>query len=129
MFSQSGNSRPNTTIAQALRLLRWQFGWMVISGVAACLLLGQRWAWSMATGAGIGLIATSYLVFVMVKHSLTVTKPATLFTLLLTWLIKTILVIVLLLIALRSPALLPLAVILGLSGGLGVYWLSLIVSR
>jgi len=61
---------------------------------------------------------------VMVRHVLNVTKPATLSTVLITWLIKTMLVIGLLLIAFRSSQLVPLAIMAGFVGSLVVYWLS-----
>jgi len=114
-------------VQQASRILIWQFGWVVVSALAFGLLINRQWGWSVLTGAGIGLVATSYVVLVMVKHVLNVTKPATLFTVLITWLIKVMLVVGLLLIALRSPLLTPLAVILGLVGSLMAYWLSMIL--
>jgi F0F1-type ATP synthase assembly protein I len=114
-------------VQQALRILMWQAGWVVLATVAFGLLISRQWAWSVLVGAGIGLISTSYLVLVVVKHVLNVTKPATLFTVLITWLIKVMLVIGLLLIALWSPLLMPLPVILGLGGSLLAYWLSMVV--
>jgi hypothetical protein len=114
-------------VQQALRILMWQSGWMVLAAVISGLLISQRWGWSVLVGAGIGVVATAYLAFVMVKHVLNVTKPATLFTVLITWLIKVMLVVGLLLIALRSPVLAPLAVILGLGSSLAVYWLCVVL--
>ncbi|HEX2585716.1 MAG TPA: ATP synthase subunit I [Steroidobacteraceae bacterium] len=111
-------------VQQALRILIWQFGWTVLAAVIFGLLVSQRWGWSVLVGAGIGLLATSYLVLVMVKHVLNVTKPATLFTVLITWLIKVMLVVGLLLIAFRSASLVPLAIIIGLTGSLVAYWFS-----
>jgi len=111
-------------VQQALRILMWQSGWIVVAASVLALLVSRQWALSVLAGAGIGLLATSYVVLVMVKHVLNVTKPATLFTVLLTWLIKTMLVIGLLLAAFRSAALSPLAVIAGLTSSLVVYWLS-----
>jgi len=114
-------------VQQALRILMWQSGWVVLAAAAFGLLINQRWAWSVLAGAGIGLVATSYLVLVIVKHVLNVTRPATLFTVLITWLIKVMLVVGLLLIALRSPMLTPLPVILGLGGSLLAYWLCMVL--
>ena len=114
-------------VQQAARILIWQLGWTVLGAVIFGMLVSGRWAWSIAVGAGIGLLATAYVALVMIKHLLNVTKPATLFTVLITWLIKTMLVVGLLLLALRSHALVPLAVILGLSGSLVVYWFSVVM--
>ncbi|MES1195897.1 MAG: hypothetical protein ABUL58_03035, partial [Steroidobacter sp.] len=66
---------------------------------------------------------------VMIRHVLNITKPATLFTVLSTWLIKTMLVVGLLLIAFRTPQLVPLAVMLGLIGSLMAYWCSVFFVR
>jgi hypothetical protein len=111
-------------VQQALRTLIWQSGWVLVSTAFVWSLVNQRWAWSVMVGAGIGLLSTGYVLLVMVKHVLNVTKPATLFTVLITWLIKTMLVVGLLLIAFRSPRLVPLAVMIGLMGSLVAYWLS-----
>jgi len=113
-------------VRQALRILIWQVGWTVLATAALALLVNRQWTWSVLTGAGIGLLTTSYLMLVMIRRVVNVTKPATLLTVLLTWLIKTTLVIGLLLIAFKSTALLPLAVILGLGGSLMVYWVSVV---
>jgi len=112
---------------QVLRILLWQVSWTVSSAAVAGLMSGRLWAVSMLVGATIGLLATSYVLFVMIKHTLMVTKPATLFSVLLTWLIKTILVVGLLLIAFRSRMFLPPAVIFGLSGSFLAYWLAMVV--
>jgi len=116
-------------VQQVLRILLWQSSWMVASTLVMWLAIDKRWAGSMLAGAAIGLLANSYVLFVMIKHTLRVTRPATLFSVWLAWLIKTILVVGLLMIAFRSPMLLPLAVILGLFGSLLAYWLSMVVGR
>ena len=114
---------------QALRVLAWQLSGAVLSGAMALLLVDARAAWSMLAGAGIGSLGLAYVMLVMLKHGVQITKPATLFSVLITWLIKTMLVMGLLLIAFRSSRLAPLAVMLGLLGSFFVYWLCLFVGR
>ena len=118
-----------TPAKHASRVLAWQFVWLLAGSVLALLLVNRRAAWSMLAGSGIGLLGIAYVMLVMVKHSVQITRPATLFSVLITWLIKTILVVGLLLIALRSPVLTPLAIMLGLMGSFFVYWLCLFVGR
>ncbi len=128
-FLKTGGTATVKPALQALHILCWQLSWMVLSAAVMGLMDGRRWAYSILAGAGIGLLTTAYLLFVMIKHSLMPTKSATLFSVLFAWLIKTILAVGLLMVALRSRMLLPLAVILGLSGSLLAYWLSLMVGR
>ena len=116
-------------VQHAFRILAWQVAWTVLAAVIFGLVISQRWGWSVLVGAGIGLLATAYLMFVMVKHVLNVTKPATLFTVLITWLVKVMLVVGLLLIAFRSPRFVPLAVMLGLGGSLTTYWCAAFFNR
>lgn len=116
-------------VQQALRILMWQAGWAVLGATAFELLVSRQWAYSVLVGAGIGMLGLSYLVLIMVKQGLQITRPATLFTVLSTWLIKTMLVVGLLLIAFRASQLVPLAVILGLIGSLIAYWCSVFFVR
>lgn len=81
---------------------------------------------SVLVGGGIGLVATGYLVFVLIKHSLRPARPATVLGIFGSWLIKTGLVLGLLAVALRSDVLLPSAIIAGLAGSLVSYWLSVL---
>ena len=114
---------------QALRILLWQAGWVVLAGGLTAVTVGTRAAWSIMAGAAIGLLATSYLVFVLIKQTLQIGKPPSMVSVFAAWLVKTILVIGLLLIALRSRAIMPLLLIVGLCGSLVAYWLSMVVGR
>ncbi len=112
---------------QALRILGWQLSSLIL--FAACIgwMYDARLARSVLVGGGIGLLATGYLAFVLIKHSLRPAKPATVLSLFGNWFVKTGLVLGLLVIALRSRALLPPAVLSGLAGSLVVYWLAVVL--
>lgn len=119
----------NSVARQAVRILGWQMIGLILLTAAAAWLFGGRAARSVLIGAGIGLIAISYLVFVLIKHSLRPARPATVLSLFGNWFIKMGLVLGLLVIALRSGSLLPPAVLIGLSGSLVTYWLAMLVGR
>ncbi len=114
---------------QAVRILGWQMTGLIVLTAVAATLYGGRVGRSVLIGAGIGLIATSYLVFVLIKHSLRPARPATLLSLFGNWFIKMGLVLGLLAIALRANTLLPPAVLTGLAGSLLTYWLTMLVRR
>jgi hypothetical protein len=95
--------------------------------LVAAVFFHKQVAWSVLAGCGIGLVATCYLVFVLVKHSLRPLRPATVLSLFGNWFIKTGLVLGLLVIALRSPALVPPVVLIGLAGSLVIYWLTVLL--
>lgn len=114
---------------QALRILGWQLVGLLLLTVATGGLYGGRAARSVLAGGGIGMVATGYLVFVLIKHSLQPARPATVLSLFGNWFIKTLLVLGLLMIALRSGMLLPLAVLLGLVASLVIYWLAVMIGR
>jgi F0F1-type ATP synthase assembly protein I len=110
---------------QAMRILVWQLLGLLTLGLVAWWYDG-RVARSVLVGGGIGLLATAYLLFVLIKHSLQPARPATVLSLFGNWLVKTGLVLGLLALALRSPTLLPAAVLLGLASSLLIYWLSML---
>lgn len=91
------------------------------------MLSGWRVGCSVLVGSSIGWAATAYIVFVLIKHSLRPARPATVLSLYGNWFVKTALVMGLLLVALRSKALLPPAILLGLFSSLVTYWLVVVV--
>lgn len=117
----------NSVARQALRILGWQLLGLIVLTACAGWLYDWRVGRSVLTGSGIGWLATAYLVFVLIKHSLQPARPATVLSLYGNWLVKTALVVGLLLVALRSQALMPLAVLLGLFGSLTMYWLAVML--
>lgn len=117
----------NSVARQAVRILGWQMTGLIVLTAIAATLFGGRVGRSVLIGAGIGVIATSYLVFVLFKHSLRPARPATLLSLFGNWFIKMGLVLGLLAIALRADTLLPPAVLIGLTGSLLTYWLTMMV--
>ena len=116
----------SSTALQALRILGWQLTGLMVLVLVAALTGGGVIARSVLAGGGIGIVATSYLVFVLIKHSLRPARPATVLSLFGNWLVKTALVLGLLVLALKIKGLMPLAVIGGLFGSLVMYWWSVI---
>ena len=111
-----------------LRILGWQLAGLSLLALPLWWLDGQL-APSVGVGGGIGLAAALYLVFVQVKHALQPARPANLLSLFTNWFIKTLLVLGLLMIALRSGLFRPLAVLLGLTMSLVLYWLAVVTQQ
>jgi hypothetical protein len=111
-----------------LRILGWQ-----LAGIGLVALpiwwFDSQLALSIGVGGSIGFAAALYLVFVQVKHALQPARPASLLSLLTNWFIKTLLVLGLLMIALRSGYFRPLAVLLGLMMSLVLYWLAVVTQQ
>jgi F0F1-type ATP synthase assembly protein I len=114
---------------QAVRILGWQLAGLIVLSLTAALCWDGRVARSVGVGGGIGLVATSYLAFVLIKHALRPARPATVLSLFGNWFVKTGLVVGLLAVALRSSALVPPAVLFGLAGSLLAYWLAMMTGR
>ena len=118
----------SSTVRQGVRILGWQLAGMI-------LLTGLTWMYdgriarSLLAGSGIGLLATSYLVFVLIKHDMQPARPASVLSFFANWFVKTLLVLGLLMIAMRSKSLLPAAILLGLALSLVMYWLAVMTRR
>jgi len=100
----------------------------LLAGVSAAVW-GIRAAVAVLIGGGIGIVAAGYLLIAMIRSSARVTGRPNLVGLLLAWVVKTTLTVSLLLIALRSKALPPPALLAGFGGSLLGYWLSLSLGR
>lgn len=111
-----------------MRILGWQLAGIGLVALPLWWYDGQL-AVSMSVGGGIGFAAALYLVFVQVKHALQPARAASLLSLLTNWLIKILLVLGLLLIVLRSGFFRPLAVLLGLTMSLVLYWLAVVTQQ
>jgi F0F1-type ATP synthase assembly protein I len=114
---------------QVMRILGWQLASLIVLSLAAAWCWGERVARSVGIGGGIGLIATGYLAFVLIKHALRPARPATVLSLFGNWFVKTGLVVGLLAVALKSAALLPPAVLFGLASSMLAYWLAVMTGR
>jgi len=117
----------NSVARQAVRILGWQMTGLIVLWAVAAGLFDGRVGRSVLVGGGIVLVANSYLVFVLIKHSLRPARPVTVLGIFANWFFKTALVLGLLLIALRSRQLLPLGVLIGLFAGLVTYWLAVVL--
>lgn len=113
---------------QALRIVLGQLGAVLVIAVALALGWNARAAGSALAGGCIGLAATAYLLVAMLRRRM---RPgsAGIGGVFFSWLVKSLLTIGLLLVALRSKAFVPPALLAGLFASLTGYWLSLVLSR
>lgn len=107
---------------QSLQVLRWQLGWIAALALACAAALGAQAGWSVLVGGGIGLIWTIYMAATLYGHSRDHGVRMSAFGFVMGWLIKVALTIALLIVALRSSELTPLAVLGGLFSALTAYW-------
>lgn len=114
---------------EASRILRWQAGWIVVAAAAGAAVWGSRVGWSVLAGGGIGLIWTVYMALTLYRHSIAGGARLGVVSFLVAWLVKVALTISLLIIAFRSKALSPPAILGGLCVALVAYWLWLAFVR
>jgi len=95
-----------------------------IGGFAlACgVFWGVRAGGSALAGGAIGLIWTAYMAWTLFKHSLNHGARMSVLTFVAAWVVKLAVTVSLLFIAIRSRALVPLAVLAGLGMALVTYW-------
>ncbi len=84
---------------------------------------------SALVGGGIGLVWTLYMALVLFKHSLTHGVRLSAISFFAGWLFKVVMTVSLLVIALRSKALTPLLVLMGLFGAMVAYWAWFVVGK
>lgn len=107
---------------RSLTMLLWQTGCVVGVAAVAAIFWDVRAGWSALAGGGIGLIWTVYMALTLFRHSLTYGAHMSAMTFVAGWLIKVALTVVLMILAFRSKAIAPLALLAGLSGALVAYW-------
>lgn len=116
-------------LRQALLIVLGQLGaTLVVAGLFA-LGWGRQSMLAALVGGGIGVVASAYLLMAMVKRRARIDKGPAVGALFLSWLVKTVLTISLLMVALKSKGLPPLPLLAGLFASLVGYWLSLVVTR
>lgn len=119
---------------EAVHILLWQMGWIVVIAVASGALWGARSGWSVLVGGAIGLVWTVYMVLTFLRHGWVARMhPGATGSgaggLLAAWLIKVLLTISLLVIAFRSKAFVAPALLGGLCVALAAYWIWLVFVR
>lgn len=107
---------------QSLHILRWQLGWVAALAIVCALIFGARAGWSVLAGGGVGLIWTVTMAAMLFRHSLTHGMRMSALSFAAAWLIKVALTIALLIVAFRSRAFTPPALLGGLFGALVSYW-------
>jgi F0F1-type ATP synthase assembly protein I len=121
LLSVSSNALA-TAAREALRILLWQALWIGVLATIFAVTLGARAALSVVVGGGIGLVWTMYMALVLFKHSLTHGVRLSALSFFAGWLFKIVVTVSLLVVALRSKALVPLPVLAGLFGAMVAYW-------
>jgi ATP synthase protein I len=123
---QAGSSAVSSNVlADAARrsfsVLLWQVA--CVAGLAAVVMIcwGVRAGLSALAGGGIGLIWTVYMALTLFRHSLNHGMRMSAGTFLAGWLIKVALTVALLIVAFRSDAIAPPALLAGLAGALVAY--------
>lgn len=107
---------------QSLRILVWQALWIGLLAAIFAVTLDTRAALSALAGGSIGLVWTMYMALVLFKHSLTHGVRLSALSFFAGWLFKIVVTVSLLVVALRSKALVPLPVLAGLFGAMVAYW-------
>lgn len=107
---------------QSLKILRWQLGWIAAFATVCAIAFGAQAGWSVLAGGGIGLIWTVYMAATLHRHSLDHGVRMSVLGFATGWLIKVALTSALLVIAFRSGAFTPIALLGGLFGALVAYW-------
>ena len=103
---------------------------VVLSQVLAMLLMaglfalsgGLRAAMSAMVGGGIGVLATAYMAFSVLRHGLGTPAARVVWGFVMGWAIKVLLTLALLVIAFRSPVLMPAPVLATYVVSFIVYW-------
>ena len=121
MLSVGTNALANAA-RQSVRILVWQVLWIGALATKFAVTLGTKAAVSALVGGGIGLVWTVYMALVLFKHSLTHGVRLSAISFFAGWLFKVVMTVALLVIALRSKALVPLFVLAGLFGAMVAYW-------
>jgi F0F1-type ATP synthase assembly protein I len=129
-FLLSGSTNALATAArQSVRILLWQALWIGALATIFAVTLGTKAAVSALVGGGIGLVWTLYMALVLFKHSLTYGARLSAISFFAGWLFKVVVTVSLLVIALRSKALTPLLVLMGLFGAMVAYWAWFVVGK
>jgi len=110
------------TARQALSILVWQVGWITAIALICAVVWGERVAWAVLSGGGIGSIWTVYMAITLFKHSASHGARMSALSFMIGWVIKVSLTVSLLVIAFRSRALAPLGLLGGLFSAMFAYW-------
>lgn len=106
---------------RSFRVLLWQVACVAGLAAVAAIFWGTRTGGSVLAGGGIGLIWTVYMALTLFRHSLNHGMRMSAATFLTGWLIKVALTVTLLIVAFRSKAIVPPALLAGLAAALISY--------
>jgi len=121
-----------SVVAQAARQTLWMLAvqLLVVLGLAlaGAVISGGRTGLSLLVGGGIGLAGSTYMGIQLLRHSGRATGAGVM-GVFLAWGVKVALVVSLLILAFRSGAFSPPAVLGGLGAGLAANWVWLSIDR
>ncbi|WP_168160119.1 ATP synthase subunit I [Steroidobacter denitrificans] len=119
-----------TPTGQAIRILRWQVLGVGLSAAIAAILWDAGIGRAVLAGGGIGAMPTVYVALALLRSSLSAgAAPVSVLRVFAGWVIKNVLTIALLVIAFRSRAFAPPALLGGVGVALAAYWLCMVLGR
>jgi len=108
---------------RSLLLSIWQLACIAVCAIASTIVWGAEIGGSILAGGGIALLWTAYMALTMYRHSLDYGARLSVASFFKGWLIKIVMTIGLLVVALRSKSLAPLAVLGGWFAAMVAYWI------
>lgn len=112
-----------TTRRHARRILLGQLGVTLVVAAASALIWGRGAGMSALIGGMIGVTATGYMAFSLLRHGPGTPAGRIARSFFLGWVVKVAMTIALLVIAFRAPGVTPLALLAAYVATFVVYWL------
>ena len=123
------NADGYSSVRFATRVLIGQFAITALLAGASLLVRGQRAASSALVGGVIGIVATGYMAFALMRPVANNTASRAARGFFIGWLVKVVMTVTLLVIAFRSKAVEPLFLLVGYAVTYLAYWLAAMRSR
>jgi F0F1-type ATP synthase assembly protein I len=108
---------------QALQVLLWQALLMLVLAGICLAAWGAKAALSVSVGGGIGVIATAFMAFALLRQSTDATANRIAISFFVGWVVKVFLTVALLSIAMRSKSMSPPLLLAGFALTFVAYWL------
>jgi F0F1-type ATP synthase assembly protein I len=118
-----------SSVRFAIRVLIGQFVITALLAGASGLMRGQRASLSALAGGVIGIVATAYMAFALMRPAASNTASRAAGSFFIGWLVKVVMTITLLVIAFRSKAVEPLFLLVGYAATYLAYWVAAMRSR
>jgi F0F1-type ATP synthase assembly protein I len=106
----------------ALRVVLWQVLSVLIVSVGCFAIWNVSAARSILAGGGIGVVATAYMAFALLRQGEQVSASRVALNFFIGWVVKVLITVSLLLVAMRSKAIAPVFLMAGFSITFVAYW-------